>query len=171
MHARYDIALVAPQREMRVADGAAESLLRYLATTRIIQPTEEAIADTWCEVYAHPGPSAHDAFIRSGSYDVTQTPFEAFTIRFGHEMMSLGYGPQTDAIRFFAEFRGALFEQFTGRFRTKVSDIIGFNPDIMLQPHGALRPQRRVGADEAPKNRRLKRQHGGGPAGTRVEEF
>ena len=35
---RYDILLVPPQRSMKVGTGAADSLIRYVATTRIAVP-------------------------------------------------------------------------------------------------------------------------------------
>ena len=38
---RYDILMVPPQRQMKVGTGAADSLIRYLATTRIAVPTDE----------------------------------------------------------------------------------------------------------------------------------
>jgi hypothetical protein len=156
---------------MRVANGAAEALLRYLATTRIINLSDEAIADSWREVYGRPGPAAHDAFVRSGSYSESYEPFVGFTIRFGQKPTVLGYGPQTDEVCFFVEFEGAAFPEMIGRFRIKVGEILSFTPDVVSRVHTERRPKATVGEDEAPKDRRLKRQFGGGPAGTRVEEF
>ena len=168
---RLDLALVAPQRGMRVANGAAEALIRYLATTRIVILSDEAIADSWREVYGTPGPAAHDAFVRSGGFSEDYEPFVGFTIRFGQKPASLGYGTQTGNVCFFVEFEGAAFENLIGRFRVKVSEILSFTPDVVSRAHTKRRLKATVSEDETPKERRLKRQFGGGPAGTRVEEF
>ena len=168
---RYDILVVAPQRRMKVGTGAADSLIRYLATTRVVVPTAEAIAHTWGEVYGEPGPSAHDAFVIKGEYQSDEVLYHQATVRFGTTPCSPGYGANTQAVFFYLEFRGCLFERPAGRFLVKIRDILRFTPDLCTRPHDGLREHATVGDDEKPKDLRRKRGGLGGPAGTRVEEF
>ncbi len=168
---RYDILLVPPQRSMKVGTGAADSLIRYLATTRIAVPKAEAIAHTWGEVYSEPGPSAHDAFVSKGEYQSDEALYHECIVRFGTKACSPGYGARTDGIYFYLEFRGCLFERPVGRFLVKIRDIMRFTPDLFVRPHEGLPEHAVVGEDEKPKDMRRKRSGLGGQAGTRVEEF
>lgn len=168
---RHDILLVPPQRTMKVGTGAADSLIRYLATTRIAVPVDEALAHTWGEVYSEAGPSAHDAFIRKGEYQSDEALFHECVVRFGTAPCSPGYGTDTDGVHFYLEFRGCLFDKPSGRFLVKIKDILRFQPDLFTREHESLPAHATVPDDEKPKDLRLKRRGLGGPAGTRVEEF
>jgi hypothetical protein len=168
---RYDILMVPPQRSMKVGNGAADALIRYLATIRIMRPTDEAIAHTWAEVYGEPGPSAHDAFVMKGSYQSDEALFHECIVRFGTAPCSPGYGTNTEVIHFYLEFRGCIFEKPAGRFLVKMKDILRFQPDVCTRPHEGLPAHATVSEDEKPKDTRLKRRPLGGPAGTTVEEF
>ena len=168
---RYDILMVPPQRQMKVGRGAAESLVRNLATTRIAVPTHEAVAHTWVEVYAEAGPSAHDAFVRKGEFQSDHALFHQCTVRFGTESTSPGYGARTDGIYFYLEFRGCTFDRTHGRFLVKLKEILRFQPEVFVRPHDGLREHATVSDEDKPKDMRLKRRNLSGPAGTHVEEF
>lgn len=168
---RYDILMVPPQRQMKVGKGAAESLIRYLATTRVAVPIDEAVAHTWVEVYSEAGPSAHDAFVRKGEYQSDDAIFEACNIRFGTEATSAGYTKDTERVYFYLEFRGCTFERTSGRFLVKLKDILRFQPDVIVRPHDGARAHAVVAEEDKPKDLRLKRRSLGGQAGTHVEEF
>ncbi len=156
---------------MKVGTGAADSLIRYLATTRVSVPVDEAVAHTWVEVYGEAGPSAHDAFIMKGEYQNEEALFHECLVRFGTAPTSPGYGADTVGIFFFVEFRGCLFERPSGRFLVKLKDILRFQPELFTRAHESVPAHATVPEDEKPKDMRLKRQSLGGPAGTRVEEF
>ncbi len=168
---RYDILLVPTQRGMKVGTGAAGAFIRYLATTRVITPTEEALAQTWGEVYAVPGPSGHDGFVMKGEYQADEAIFHECVFRFGTKACSPGYGSDTEKIYFFLEFRGCVFQKPSGRFLVKAKEILGFQPQMFTRKHKSLRKHATVGDDEKPKDMRLKRVSAGGQAGTSVEEF
>jgi hypothetical protein len=168
---RYDILMVPPQRRMKVGTGAADALIRYLATTRVAVPNDEAIAHTWTEVYSEAGPSAHDAFVMKGEFQSDEAIFHECIVRFGTQATAPGYGARTEGIFFFLEFRGCTFERTSGRFLVKIKDILRFQPDVFVRPHEGLREHATVPEDEKPKDLRLKRRTLGGPAGTHVEEF
>ena len=168
---RYDILMVPPQRQMQVGRGAADSLIRYLATTRIAVPVDEAIAHTWVEVYGESGPCAHDAFVRKGEFQSEEAIFHECVVRFGSEPTSPGYGQETDGVFFYLEFRGCTFERPAGRFLVKIKDIMRFQPELFTRPHSGLPAHAVVAEADKPKDMRLKRRTLGGPAGTHVEEF
>ena len=168
---RYDILMVPPQRKMRVGTGAADALIRYLATTRVAVPTDEAVAHEWAEVYSEAGPSAHDAFVRKGEFQSDDAIFQECIVRFGSQATAPGYGANTDGVFFYLEFRGCTFDRTSGRFLVKIKDILRFQPDVFVRPHEGPRAHATVPEDEKPKDMRLKRRTLGGPAGTHVEEF
>jgi len=168
---RYDILMVPPQRQMKVGTGAADALIRNLATTRIAVPTDEAVAHTWAEVYSEAGPSAHDAFVMKGEFQSDEAIFHECIVRFGTEPTSPGYGVGTEGIFFYLEFRGCTFERTSGRFLVKIKDILRFQPDVFTRPHAGPREHATVSEEDKPKDMRLKRRTLGGQAGTHVEEF
>ena len=167
----YDILMVADNRSIRVPEGAAGALVRYMAAKRIAVPVDEALADTWCEVYSEAGDSAHDAFVKGG-YDGPKPVFAEAVVRWGTEGCDMPYGGmEGEQIYFFVEFRGARFDTVLGLFRNKIKDIVYIRPRIFVRSHEELLPHLEVPEGRALKDKRLKKSPSGGLAGTRVEEY
>ncbi len=167
---RYDIAIVPQNRALRLSNQGGGALVRYMAATRTAVPCDEAIAETWTEIYCKPGPSAHELFVK-GEYHGERPVFEEAVIRFGTKPVTLDYGAGPGAVYCFIELRGALFDAPTGPFRQRIQEMLYVRPDVFTRPwSGELPPHLEVGEDERPKDT-PKRGSGSGRAGTAVEEF
>ena len=169
MGQRFDLLFTAEDPRRRVAPGAAVALLRHLSTLRIVLPDDEAVAETWTEVYCKPGPSAHEPFV-TGAYDGKRPVFKEMAIRFGTQSVRVRYDGLDVPVFFFVEFRGCLFEDVTGAFRRKFEELLYVKPALHVRPHRRLPRHRTVPPGERPRKPERKGRDGG-RAGTTVEEW
>ena len=167
---RYDVLILSHDTSLRMPDGAAASLLRYMAATQLALPKEEAVAETWSEVYCEPGPASHEIFIK-GSYTDPEPVFLELAMRFGKAPAEVDTGEGPLQVAFFIEIRGARFKEPGGSFRKRLRDLLYIQPQVFARAHEALPPHREVPEGEEPTDKRKKPGAGGGLAGTRVEEF
>ena len=130
---RFDLALVPTQRSRTVADGAGGDFIRHLAALRIIRPVDESVHDDWVEVGCEPGESAHDPFVL-GKRPTEEAIFERAVIRFGMKPRALGYGADTDSVRFYLEFQGCLYKEVLGDFRSRVARLVLMEPEVVSRP-------------------------------------
>ena len=167
---RHDILLVSQARTTNFGEGISASLMRFLAASRMIIPTDEAVAKDWVEVYFGPGESAHELFA-TGTWQREDKPLLQAVMRWGRQAAQVqGYGPSTDGLRFYLELRGALFEQPHGSVLKRMSDLMHGRFEALVQPHRGLVLPREVPEDERPPPRK-RVEIGPGLAGTRVEEL
>ena len=168
---RYDVIILFERADTKIADGTAEALLRDMATRRIVTPVDEALHKDWVEVYCEPGPSAHTPFVR-GVYEEKEPPFLEACVRWGQEPTELtGLGGSVD-VYFFVEFRGCLYKEPLGLFRTHFKDVTYHRAQVSSRPHTELPPHREVSEeDKRVLKERLKRGPAAGLAGTQVEEW
>ncbi|MFT7622247.1 MAG: hypothetical protein ACI9WU_001415 [Myxococcota bacterium] len=166
---RFDLIFF-PEDLRKVAPLAGEAVLRYLATERVGLPYAEAIAETWVEVYCKPGPSAHTPFVKGGWGDDTDVMFEEMMVRFGEKPIALPFGMEGETT-FYVEFRGCLFEDSMGKFKSKFKDILHVRPASHTRKFEGLPEHLVVPEDEQPIDKRKKKGPRGGVAGTRVEEW
>ncbi len=168
---RFDLLLIPENPSVRVHDGLAGSVIRYLATTRVLEPVEEALHKDWVEVYCKPGASAHEPFVK-GAYQEDAPPFLEACVRWSTPPTEIPTGGDPILAHFVLEFRGCLFREPLGPFRKKFKDLMRFRPHILVRPHAGLPPHREVAPEDArEETKRLSRGSGGGLAGTRVEEW
>ena len=145
---RFDLALVPAARSRAVAERAGGDFIRNLAALRMIRPVDESVAHDWVEVYCEPGEAAHDPFVLG--VRPAETPiFEQAVIRFGTRPTALGYGEETDSLRFYLEFRGCLFEDVLGEFRARISRLLLIEPETDVRPASGSTEQRPVAPEEA----------------------
>jgi len=166
---RYDLLLLPEDAGRRIAPRAGEALLRHLATTRVALPNHEAVADEWVEVYCAPGPSAHEPFVKGMCTD-DEPIFEELVVRFGTKAVRAPYGVEVD-VNFFVEFRGCLYDDVLGPFKSRFKDILYTRPALYRRLREEPPAHREVSEDEQPKDRRRRKKDAGGVAGTRVEEW
>lgn len=168
--ARYDVLIVPNNPNQRFAPGLGGSLVRYLAARRIAIPTEEAVAETWAEVYCEPGASAHEPFVR-GAYASDVPIYHEACVRFGSKRAELEGYPV--APYFYVEFRGCIFKEPLGQFRKQFVDLMQVRPKVLVRPHEALPPHAEVSEEEQPIERKKvwEREGNVGKAGTGVEEW
>jgi hypothetical protein len=168
--ARFDLAFVSTNRGRAIADRAGADFIRNLAALRIIRPVEESVARDWVEVYCEPGEAGHDPFVQ-GARPTEEAIFQEAVIRFGMQPTSLGYGLETDAVRFYLEFRGCLYQDVLGGFREHISRLLLLEPELMVRPARADAGHREVPADERPVGKAGSGSSNAGQVGVRIEEL
>ncbi|MEZ4267259.1 MAG: hypothetical protein R3F39_12845 [Myxococcota bacterium] len=166
----YDLIIVPQSRETNVGEGAADSLIRVLATPKLIVPTSEALAETWCEVYFKPGPTSHQLFVRGGS-DGDEPVFDEGVVRWGSSTEDVDFAGVVGEVHFYVEIRGVRYDHFAASLIAKLKDILFVPVHTFARPHAGPRPHREVPEGEERTDKRRKRNPGGGFAGTRVEEL
>jgi hypothetical protein len=167
---RYDLIMVPQVRDTNVGEGAADSLIRVLATPKLIVPAAESLAETWCEVYFVPGPSSHQLFIRGGS-QTDEPVFEEGVVRWGSALEDVDFAGVVGDVRFYVEIRGSLYDHFAAGLLAKLKDILFVPLQTFARPHAGPRARREVPEGEERTDKRRKRGGAGGLAGTRVEEL
>lgn len=169
---RYDILLVSQNRAYTVVEQGLKSLINYLQATNIIRVNDEAVAKEWVEVYAKPGPTAHDMFVR-GVFDSDVVTFKEVAIRGGTRPTLIPFGGEKDETCYlWIEIRGCLFQEVNGKYKTKLNQVMATRFDYFVREHEALPPHLTVPADELPEEKKYARRDAASPrVGTAVEEF
>jgi hypothetical protein len=169
---RYDLLIVPQNLSQRLAPGVCISLLKNLATLRIIRPVEESLAEEWSEVYCDPGDTAHDLFVK-GVFPYEDAIFLEAVVRFGMKTVPMPYGHEGAELNFFVEFRGCLFNDTLGVFKKRFKDITHVVPAVYWREHTELPPHLEVPEGEEPVDKKKKKGEGPslGGVGTRAEEW
>lgn len=167
---RYDLIMVPQVRDTNVGEGAADSLIRMLATPKYIVPNAEALAETWCEVGFVPGPTSHQLFIRGGA-QTDEPVFHEGVVRWGSALEDVGFAGVAGDVRFYVEIRGSLYDHFAAGLLAKLKDVLFVPIQTFSRPHAGPRARREVPEGEERTDKRRKPSARGGSAGTRVEEL
>ena len=171
---RYDMLIVSTNRAYTVVEQGLRAFINYLQVSNVIRMQDEAVAKEWTELYAKPGPTAHEAFIK-GAYTGTKEPYLECCIRADKNPFPLPYGGEageTSAIRFYLEFRGCLFQDLAPRFKNRLREVLYTRFDIYTRPHTALPPHLIVANGDAHEKPEMARKDSASPrVGTAVEEF
>ena len=167
---RHDLFVILPNPATVIGEGIAASLLRYLAASRVITPTNEALPKDWTEVYCEPGASAHEPFSK-GTYEGPTPVFKECWFRWGTTPTTLVINDQSIQTYFYLAFRGCAFSEPLGPFRKRFREIMQGTARLLQAPHEAIPEHQEVAPEDAPKDKRLKPSNRGGQAGTTVEEW
>ena len=166
---RYDILIVSDKPHYQLAPRGAESLIRFLVGKRWVCGGEEAIAETWAEIYLAPGPYAQEIFTKEGPPAEGVPVFHELAVRVGNRAVPAP-GYPSESVFFYIELRGCLYKEPLGPFRRNLKEFLQFRPVVHTRPHEGLPPHTEVPEDELPKERE-KAPPLGGTVGTRVEEL
>jgi hypothetical protein len=139
---RYDVAVVAANVGLRLADAAAKSIILNLATKYWFRPTDEAVGEDFVEVYGGPGPTAHEIFTPM-AYDIEVPVFHEAAFYFGQQAVELKYGAGLK-VWFYLEFRGCVFREPLGPFRKLFKEQFNTRIKTHHRPFTALPEHRAV---------------------------
>lgn len=168
---RHDIVLVSQNRAYNVAEQGLKALVNFMQASGYMRIYEESIAEEWTELYSRIGPSSHEMFVK-GPYAGEDPVFHELAIRSGTRPAFVPFGGQPDETCYFwIEIRGALFDELTGRVKNKLKDVMMTRFDYFTRPHEGLPPHAVVPPDEAPIDKKLKKDGPAARVGTAVEEF
>lgn len=170
--ARYDILAVSQNRAYNVVEQGLKSLINFMQASGFVRVNDEAVAEEWVEVYGAAGPTAHEMFVQ-GPYTSDVPVVLEIAFRSGTRPCRVPYGPADpdESCYFWIEIRGALFNDITGKTKLKLRDVMATRFDFFVRPHQALPPHLVVPPDEAPIDKKKKKDTPAHRVGTAVEEF
>ena len=168
---RYDILVVSQNRAFNMVEQGLKSLVNVMQASGYFRVTDESLAEEWSEIYAGLGPSSHEMFVK-GAYVGSTEVFHEIAIRGGTRPTVVPFGTAADETCYFwIEVRGALFPELTGKLKNKFKDLMMTRCDFFSRPHTGLPPHAVVPPDEAPSDKKKKKDGPAARVGTAVEEF
>lgn len=166
---RYDIMITSERAGYRPPKAAIAAVVQQLAFRGFASPVDEAIAETWTEIYFEPGPAAHEIFLEK-EYDDSIPVYREIMMRFCDKPFTCDYSDTPQRPLYWGiEIRGARFTNPLGSFRKLFLDAINLRIAVAVRPAQPLPPHLVVPDDEKPVDKK-KRERGRGLAGTEVEE-
>jgi hypothetical protein len=166
----YDVILAPADRSRQIPPQMARAIVNYLAASGIASPTDEAVAETWVEVYCKPGPYAHLAFVKGGYTDEAPVFLEA-VLRFGTRAFDVPHDPTGRSAFLGLEFLGSRYPEPTGEIRIKLAELFSLHLDSFSREHAGLPAHREVPEDELPKAKPTRKGRSPGGVGVGVEEL
>ena len=167
---RYDIMITSERPGYRPPKAAVYAIVSQLALRGLASPVDEAIAETWTEIYFEPGPSPHEIFLEKG-YNDDAPVYHEMIMRFADKMYFCDYSDTPQRPLYWSiEIRGARFTTPIGAFKKLFLDAINLRITTAYRDAQPIPPHKTVPEDEKPVEKK-KRERGNGIAGTEVEEM
>ena len=106
---RYDIMITSERAGYRPPKAAIGAIVQQLAFRGLASPVDEAIAETWTEIYFEPGPAAHEIFLEK-EYDDSIPVYREVMMRFCDKPFTCDYSDTPQRPLYWGiEIRGARF--------------------------------------------------------------
>lgn len=167
---RYDIMITSERPGYRPPKAAVYAIVSQLALRGLASPVDEAIAETWTEIYFEPGPTSHEIFLEKG-YSDDAPVYHEIIMRFADKMYFCDYSETPQRPLYWSiEIRGARFTTPIGAFKKLFLDALNLRITSAHRDAQPLPPHKIVPDDEKPVEKK-KRERGSGIAGTEVEEM
>lgn len=167
---RYDIMITSERPGYRPPKAAVYAIVSQLTLRGLASPVDEAIAETWTEIYFEPGPTAHEIFLEKG-YSEDAPVYHEIIMRFADKMYFCDYSETPQRPLYWSiEIRGARFTTPIGAFKKLFLDALNLRITSAYRDAQPLPPHKIVPEDEKPIEKK-KRERGSGIAGTEVEEM
>lgn len=167
---RYDVVITSERPGYKPPKTAFAAMVQQLAFRGFGNPVDEAIAETWTDVYFEPGPAAHEIFIEK-EYSSEEPVFDEIILRVQDKPFYCDFSQTPGRPLYWSiEIRGSRFTSPLGAFRKLFFDA--FNLRIAVDTCDA-RPKeahRVVPKEELPPEKK-KRERSSGLAGIEVEEL
>ncbi|MCL2326611.1 MAG: hypothetical protein FWC40_08985 [Proteobacteria bacterium] len=168
---RYDVLITSERPGYRPPKAAVSAMVQQIAFRGLAQPVDEAVAQTWAEIYFQPSVASHDIFLEKGGYDSSVPVFFELVYRFSEKAYFVEYAANPQRPLYWSiEIRGARYAQPIGAFRKLFAEAFNLRVESASRDFVALPPHLEVPEDEKPVVKK-KRERGMGLAGTAVEEM
>ena len=166
---RYDLIITSERAGYRPPVAGVGAIVRQLAFRGFANPVDEAIAETWSEIYFEPGPAAHEMFIEK-AYSQPEPVFHELVFKFTEkpffcEDISTPQRPLYFAIIIY----GARFKSTIGAFKKLFLDTLNLKIMVDVREPKTIPEHRVVSEDEKPIEKK-KHERGNGMAGSAVIE-
>ena len=167
---RYDLIITSERAGYRPPKAAVYSMVRMLALRGFANPVDEAVAETWTEIYFEPGPAAHEIFIER-SYSSKAPVYHEIHLKFTEKPFFCDYTDTPNRPLYFAiEIYGSRFNVTTGAFKKLFLDALNLRVTVNSKKAGEI-PEHKVVSEEEKPIEKKKNSHGNGVAGTAVVEI
>ena len=167
--ARYDVMITSERAGYRPPKAAVMAMVQQLAFRGLASPVEEAIAETWAEIYLSPGVSSHEIFIEK-AYTSEAPVYHEAVMKFAEKPFFCEYSETPHRPLYWCiEFRGSRFAQPLGSFRKLFMDALNLRVSVSVRDAAPIPPHRVVPEDELPVEKK-KHERGAGRAGCEVQE-
>lgn len=165
----YDVMITTQSAGYRPAKRAVYEMVQQLAFRCFASPVDEAVAETWTEIYFEPGPAAHEIFLEKAYVDDAPV-FREMVLKFSEKPFYCDYSDTPKRPLYWAiEVLGCRFREPLGAFRKLFLDSWNLRLTVSSTQERDAKPHRVVPADEMPVEKK-KKERGRGLAGTEVEE-
>ena len=165
----YDVMITTQSAGYRPAKRAIYEMVQQLAFRCFASPVDEAVAETWTEIYFEPGPAAHEIFLEK-SYVDDAPVFREMVLKFSEKPFYCDYSETPKRPLYWAiEVLGCRFREPLGAFRKLFLDSWNLRLTVSSTQEREAQPHKVVPADEMPVEKK-KKERGRGLAGTEVEE-
>ena len=166
---RYDLMITSERAGYKPPKYGVVSMVQQLAYRGFASPVDEAIAETWTEIYFEPGPAAHEIFLEKNYTDEAPV-FHELRLRFSDKPFFCDYSQNPKRPLYFAiEILGSRFKSPIGAFRKLFLDALNLRIATDFHDAEPIPPRKEVPEDEKPFEKK-KHERGAGLAGTDVEE-
>ena len=166
---RYDLMITSERAGYKSPKYGVVSMVQQLAYRGFASPVDEAIAETWTEIYFEPGPAAHEIFLEK-NYTDDAPVFHELRLRFSDKPFFCAYSQTPQRPLYFAiEILGSRFKSPIGAFRKLFLDALNLRIATDFHDAEPIPPRKEVPEDEKPFEKK-KHERGAGLAGTDVEE-
>ena len=166
---RYDITITSERAGYKPPRAGVVSMVQQLAYRGFASPVDEAVAETWTEIYFEPGPAAHEIFLEK-NYSEDAPVFHELRLKFCDKPFFCDYSETPKRPLYFAiEILGSRFKTPIGAFRKLFLDAL--NLRITSSAHDAEPiPARKIVPEDEKPFEKKKHERGAGIAGTEVTE-
>ena len=166
---RYDLIITSERAGYRPPKAGVGAIVRQLAFRGFASPVEEAIAETWTEIYFEPGPASHEMFIEK-SYSQPEPVFNELVFKFTEKPFFCEETANPKRPLYFAIIiYGCRFNTTIGAFKKLFLDTLNLKITVDVRDAQPIPEHKTVPEDEKPVEKK-KHERGNGVAGTAVVE-
>ena len=167
---RYDIMITSERPGYKPPKAAFAAMVNQLAYRQFCAPVEEAVAETWVEVYFQPSVAAHEIFIEK-AYNSDIEVFKEICLKASDKAFTCEYSKTPLRPLYWAiEIRGCRYKDVLGSFRKIFQAAFNLRIETAVRDFTALPEHRTVPVEEIPPEKK-KHEKGLGLVGTNVEEM
>lgn len=166
---RYDIIITSERAGYRPSNSGVGAIVRQLAFRGFANPIDEAVAETWTEIYFEPGPAAHEMFIEK-SYPYPEPVFHELVFKFTEKPFFCADTSTPQRPLYFAiEIYGSRFNTPIGAFKKLFLDTLNLKIAVDVRSPQPIPEHKVVSEDEKPVEKK-KHERSNGMAGSAVYE-
>ena len=167
---RFDLFITSERAGYRPPKAAVAAMVQQLAFRGFASPVEEAVAETWAEIYFTPSHASHEMFIER-AYTQPEPVFHELVFKFTEKPFYCDYTDTPQRPLYFAiEIYGCRFKSTIGAFKKLFLDTLNLHVVEHIREAQAIPEHKIVPEDEKPVEKK-KHERGNGIAGTAVVEM